>query len=193
MNQLTPLMSINNTNSNVRYTAPAIALHWLMAWLIIAVYFLGLSIDALPVGPDRIQVVGWHKWLGVTIAFLWGFRVLWRAGHRPPALPASSPAWQNAASHLVHVALYLLMIAIPVSGWLMSSAKGYTTNFFGLFDLPNLLMKDKALGHTLKEVHEVLANSLMALVGLHIAAALKHQLIDKDNLLGRMRPARKTK
>ena len=193
MNQLTPLMSINNTNSNVRYTAPAIALHWLMAWLIIAVYFLGLSIDALPVGPDRIQVVGWHKWLGVTIAFLWGFRVLWRAGHRPPALPASSPAWQNAASHLVHVALYLLMIAIPVSGWLMSSAKGYTTNFFGLFDLPNLLMKDKELGHTLKEVHEVLANSLMALVGLHIAAALKHQLIDKDNLLGRMRPARKTK
>ncbi len=193
MNQLTPLMSINNTNSNVRYTAPAIALHWLMAWLIIAVYFLGLSIDALPVGPDRIQVVGWHKWLGVTIAFLWGFRVLWRAGHRPPALPASSPAWQNAASHLVHVALYLLMIAIPVSGWLMSSAKGYTTNFFGLFDLPNLLMKDKELGHTLKEVHEVLANSLMALVGLHIAAALKHQLVDKDNLLGRMRPARKTK
>ncbi|MGV0952843.1 MAG: cytochrome b [Fluviibacter sp.] len=186
-------MSINNTNSNVRYTAPAIALHWLMAWLIIAVYFLGLSIDALPVGPDRIQVVGWHKWLGVTIAFLWGFRVLWRAGHRPPALPASSPAWQNAASHLVHVALYLLMIAIPVSGWLMSSAKGYTTNFFGLFDLPNLLMKDKELGHTLKEVHEVLANSLMALVGLHIAAALKHQLVDKDNLLGRMRPARKTK
>lgn len=193
MNQLTPLMSINNTNSNDRYTAPAIALHWLMAWLIIAVYFLGLSIDALPVGPDRIQVVGWHKWLGVTIAFLWGFRVLWRAGHRPPALPASSPAWQNAASHLVHVALYLLMIAIPVSGWLMSSAKGYTTNFFGLFDLPNLLMKDKELGHTLKEVHEVLANSLMALVGLHIAAALKHQLVDKDNLLGRMRPARKTK
>ena len=193
MNQLTPLMSINNTNSNVRYTAPAIALHWLMAWLIIAVYFLGLSIDALPVGPDRIQVVGWHKWLGVTIAFLWGFRVLWRASHRPPALPASSPAWQNAASHLVHVALYLLMIAIPVSGWLMSSAKGYTTNFFGLFDLPNLLMKDKELGHTLKEVHEVLANSLMALVGLHIAAALKHQLVDKDNLLGRMRPARKTK
>lgn len=193
MNQLTPLMSINNTNSNVRYTAPAIALHWLMAWLIIAVYFLGLSIDALPVGPDRILVVGWHKWLGVTIAFLWGFRVLWRAGHRPPALPASSPAWQNAASHLVHVALYLLMIAIPVSGWLMSSAKGYTTNFFGLFDLPNLLMKDKELGHTLKEVHEVLANSLMALVGLHIAAALKHQLVDKDNLLGRMRPARKTK
>ena len=184
-------MTQNNIPDAQRYTRPAIALHWLMAWIIIAVYFLGLSIDELPVGPDRIQVIGWHKWLGVTIAFLWGFRVLWRAGHRPPALPTSSPAWQNSVSHLVHIALYILMIAIPVSGWLMSSAKGYTTNFFGLFDLPNLLAKDKELGHTLKEVHEVLANSLIALVGLHIGAALKHQIIDKDNLLDRMRPAKK--
>ena len=85
------------------------------------------------------------------------------------------------------------MIAIPVSGWLMSSAKGYTTNFFGLFDLPNLLEKDKPLAHTLKEVHEVLANGLMLLVALHIGAALKHQLIDKDNLLARMRPDRKNR
>lgn len=186
-------MTQNNLAESSRYTPPAIALHWLMAWLIIAVYFLGLSIDSIPVGPDRIQVVGWHKWLGVTIAFLWGFRVLWRATHRPPAAPASSPAWQNHAAHLVHIALYLLMIAIPVSGWLMSSAKGYTTNYFGLFDLPNLIEKDKALGHTLKEAHELLANLLIALAGLHIAAALKHQWIDKDNLLGRMRPARKDK
>jgi len=186
-------MTQNNLADNTRYTPPAIALHWLMAWLIIAVYFLGLSIDEIPVGPDRIQVIGWHKWLGVTIAFLWGFRVLWRASHRPPAPPASSPAWQNHAAHLVHFALYVLMIAIPVTGWLMSSAKGYTTNFFGLFDLPNLLEKDKPLGHTLKEVHEVLANLLIALAGLHIGAALKHQFIDKDNLLARMRPARKNK
>ena len=184
-------MTENISHNIARYTRPAIALHWLMAWIIIAVYFLGLSIEALPVGPDRIQVIGWHKWLGVTIAFLWGFRVLWRAGHRPPPLPSTSPAWQNNVSHLVHITLYILMIAIPVSGWLMSSAKGYTTNFFGLFDLPNLLTKDKELGHTLKEIHEVLANSLIALVGLHIGAALKHQIIDKDNLLDRMRPLRK--
>lgn len=184
-------MTQNNLTDSARYTPPAIALHWLMAWLIIAVYFLGLSIGQLPIGPDRIQVVGWHKWLGVTIAFLWGFRVLWRASHPPPADPATSPSWQNRAAHLVHLALYVLMIAIPVSGWLMSSAKGYTTNYFGLFDLPNLLEKDKALGHTLKEVHGLLANLLIALAGLHIVAALKHQLIDKDNLLGRMRPARK--
>lgn len=181
---------MQNTTST-RYVRPAIALHWLMACLIIAVYFMGISIDDLPVGPDRIMVVTWHKWLGVTIAFLWFARVAVRLTNQPPALPAASPAWQNMAAHLVHIALYVLMIAIPVSGWLMSSAKGYTTTFFGLFDLPNLLEKDKALGHTIKEIHGFMANLLMVLIVAHIGAALKHQLFDKDNLLDRMRPARK--
>lgn len=174
-----------------RYARPAIALHWLMAWIIIAAYFMGLTIDEIPAGPDRIQIVTWHKWLGVTIAFLWFARVVVRLNNQVPTLPTNSPAWQNKLAQLTHIALYLLMIAIPVSGWLMSSAKGYTTNFFDLFDLPNLLDKDKALAHTLKEVHEVLANSLMILVAVHIAAALKHQLVDKDQLLERMRPERR--
>lgn len=182
-----------NTSAPTRYTYPAIALHWLMACLIVAVYFMGLSIDDFPVGPDRIVFVTWHKWLGVTIALLWFIRVSVRLRNQPPALPASSPAWQNQLANLTHIALYLLMIAIPVSGWLMSSAKGYTTTFFGLFDLPNLLEKDKPLAHTLKEAHELLANTLMILVVAHIGAALKHQFVDKDNLLERMRPERKTK
>ena len=93
----------------------------------------------------------------------------------------------------MHLLLYLLLIAIPVTGWLMSSAKGFTTNYFGLFDLPNLVGKDKALAHTLKELHGFLANSLMALVALHIAAAIKHQVIDKDNLMARMRMPRQVK
>ena len=87
---------------------------------------------------------------------------------------------------LTHLALYLLMLLIPIVGWLMSSAKGYTVNYFGLFELPDLVDKDKALGHQLKEIHEFLANGLMALVGLHILAALKHQFIDKDGLISRM-------
>lgn len=182
-----------NTNPTpiARYIRPAIALHWLMAWIIIAVYFMGLSIDDIPVGPDRIMVVTWHKWLGVTIALLWFVRVVVRLTNQPPAMPASSPVWQNKLASLTHIALYLLMIAIPVSGWLMSSAKGYTTTFFGLFDLPNLLEKDKPMAHTLKEVHETLANGLMLLVVVHIGAALKHQLLDKDNLMERMRPERR--
>jgi len=172
-----------------RYSTPAIALHWLMAWLVIATYFIGLGMGALPVGPERIQMVGWHKWLGLTVAYIWVIRVYWRATHQPPAPPAG-PAWQKLAAHIVHLLLYVLLIAIPLTGWLMSSAKGFTTNYFGLFDLPNLLDKDKALAHTLKNAHGLLANSLMALVALHIAAALKHQWIDKDNLLARMRHPR---
>jgi cytochrome b561 len=177
--------------SPLRYARPAIALHWLMAWLIIALYFVGISISDIPIGPDRIQVVTWHKWLGVCVALLWFIRVAVRLTHTPPPLPANSPAWQNTLAHGVHIALYVLMIAIPVSGWLMSSAKGFNTTFFGLFDLPNLIERDKALAATLKSVHGTLANLLMVLVVAHIGAALKHQLIDKDNLLERMRPERK--
>src|SRR5574343_1279236 len=130
-----------------RYTTPAIALHWLMAWLVIATYFIGLGMGELPIGPERIQMVGWHKWLGVTVAYVWAIRVYWRATHQPPAPPAGA-AWQNLAAHTVHGLLYVLLIAIPFTGWLMSSAKGFTTNYFGLFDLPKLLDKDKALAHT---------------------------------------------
>lgn len=182
--------TLPNASDSLRYTTPAIALHWFMAWLVLAAYFIGLGMGELPIGPERIQMVGWHKWLGVTIAYLWVLRVFWRASHQPPAQPAGTPRWQIGISHLVHLLLYILLIAIPLTGWLMSSAKGFTTNYFGLFDLPNLLDKDKALAHTLKEVHGFLANSLMALVVLHIAAAIKHQVIDKDNLMARMRMPR---
>lgn len=182
-----------NTSNSIRYTTPAIALHWLMAWLVIATYFIGLGMGELPIGPERIQMVGWHKWLGVTVAYLWVIRVIWRATHRAPPQSAGTPTWQIGVSHLVHLLLYILMIAIPLTGWLMSSAKGFTTNYFGLFDLPNLIEKDKALAQSLKDVHGFLANSLMALVVLHIAAAIKHQVIDKDNLMGRMRLPRQGK
>ena len=182
-----------HTDVSLRYSTPAIALHWLMAWLVIATYFIGLGMGELPIGPERIQMVGWHKWLGVTVAYLWVLRVFWRATHQAPAQPAGTPGGRVSASHLVHLRLYILLIAIPLTGWLMSSAKGFTTNYFGLFDLPNLLEKDKALAQTLKEAHEFLANSLMALVALHIAAAIKHQVIDKDNLMARMRLPRQGK
>lgn len=140
----------------------------------------------MPLSPLRIVGFSWHKWLGITVLFLVIIRLLWRATHPAPKLDLKMPIWQEKVMALTHVALYLLMFAIPLVGWLMSSAKGYTVNYFGLFDLPDLVGKDKALGHQLKEVHELLANVLVALVGLHVLAALKHQFIDKDGLLGRM-------
>jgi cytochrome b561 len=172
--------------NKVRYTSIAIILHWVMALLIFATWSIAIAVDDMPLSPIRITGISWHKWLGVTIFFLVILRLLWRAIHPAPALNLAMPAWQERAMKLTHLALYLLMLLIPIMGWLMSSAKGYTVNYFGLFELPDLVDKDKALGHQLKEIHEFLANGLMALVGLHILAALKHQFIDKDGLLSRM-------
>jgi cytochrome b561 len=169
-----------------RYTTIAIILHWIMALLIISAWIVGILIDEIPKGPLRITTISWHKWVGITIMFLWLARSLWRITHRPPDLNVQMPAWQTKIMHLTHITLYVLMLAIPVTGWLMSSAKGYTVNYFGLFDLPDFVEADKTLGHTLKEVHEFLANSIMALIGIHILGAMKHQFLDKDGLLLRM-------
>jgi len=172
--------------SSARYNLFSVVIHWVMALLILITWSIAIVVGDMPLIPLRIVGFSWHKWLGITVLFLVIIRLLWRATHPAPKLDLKMPIWQEKVMALTHVALYLLMFAIPLVGWLMSSAKGYTVNYFGLFDLPDLVGKDKALGHQLKEVHELLANVLVALVGLHVLAALKHQFIDKDGLLGRM-------
>ena len=172
--------------NNARYNPFSVAIHWVMALLILTTWSIAIVVGDMPLSPERIAGISWHKWLGVTVLFLVIIRLLWRATHPTPKLDLKMPIWQEKVMTLTHVSLYLLMFAIPMVGWLMSSAKGYTVNYFGLFDLPDLLGKDKVLGHQLKEVHELLANVLVALVGLHVLAALKHQFIDKDGLLSRM-------
>jgi len=179
VNGLQKLLSNYVAKMGARYTNIAVLLHWVMALLILITWSIAIAVGDMPLSPARIAGLSWHKWLGTTIFFLVLFRLLWRASHPAPPLDTPMPAWQKKAAHLLHLALYFLMFTIPLVGWLMSSAKGYTVNYFGLFELPDLVEKDKALGHQLKEVHE-------ALVGLHILAALKHQLIDKDGLLSRM-------
>jgi cytochrome b561 len=169
-----------------KYTPVAVGLHWVMAALILATWSIAIVVGDMPLSPARIAGFSWHKWIGTTVFFLVIVRLIWRATHPAPKLDIAVPAWQKKAMELTHLALYILMIAIPVIGWVMSSAKGYTVNYFGLFDLPDLVDQNKNLGHQLKEVHEWLANVLMVLVGLHILAAVKHHFIDKDGLLYRM-------
>ena len=115
-------------------------------------------------------------------------RLGWRLSHRPPELPAGMPAWQSKAAVATHALLYLLMMAVPLSGWLMSSAKGFQTVYFGVLPLPDLLAKNAELGELLEEVHELLNFSMAALVIAHIVAALKHHFIDRDDVLSRMLP-----
>lgn len=169
-----------------RYSTLSIILHWLIALGIFVCFPLGLYMADLKLSPTKLQLISYHKWLGVTIFALLVIRILWRVTHQAPALPNQMPKWQIAASHLTHSALYLLMIAIPVSGWLMSSAKGFTTVYFGIFPLPDLLEKNKEVADLLESTHATLNYILLAFVILHIAGALKHQFIDKDNLINRM-------
>jgi cytochrome b561 len=171
-----------------RYTATAIALHWLMAALILCLFGVGLYMSGLPLSPTKLQIYSWHKWGGVTVFLLVFARLAWRVTHQPPPLPAAMPRWQQLAAHAGHAALYLLMIAIPLSGWLMSSAKGFQTVYFGVLPIPDLLAKNKELGDTLRDVHQALNFLMIALVAGHVGAALKHHFIDRDDILTRMSP-----
>lgn len=172
-----------------KYTKTAIALHWLIALLIIAAFALGVTMVDIPgLTPTKLKYFSWHKWLGVTVLALVSVRLLWRLTHAAPALPAGMPAWQVKVSDLMHGALYLLMFAVPVSGYFYSLAAGVPVTYLGVLPLPVLIEPNPELKVLLKAVHYWLNMTLLASVGLHVAAALKHQFIDRDGVLKRMLP-----
>ena len=170
------------------YTATAKLLHWIMALLLCGLLALGFYMHDLPLSPEKLQLYAWHKWAGVTAFLLLVIRLLWRLTHRPPALPEAMPKPLQFVAHAGHLLLYGLMIAIPLSGWLMSSAKGFQTVYFGLLPIPDLLGKDKELGDLLASVHQALNLLFVVVLAGHIGAALKHHYIDKDDILTRMLP-----
>ena len=171
-----------------RYTRTAKALHWLMAILFFGLLALGFYMHDLPLSPDKLKLYSWHKWAGVSAFLLVWFRLFWRVTHRPPALPDSMPRVMQVAAHAGHFLLYALMLAIPLSGWLMSSAKGFQTVWFGILPIPDLLNKNKELGDLLQTVHMSLNLLFVATIVGHVGAALKHHFIDKDDILTRMLP-----
>ena len=175
----------------MRYTRTAMSLHWLIALMIIGLFAFGLYMVELPLSPQKLKYYSYHKWAGVTVFLLVLLRLVWRITHRPPELPASMPGWQVKAAKAGHHLLYVLMVIVPLSGWLMSSAKGFQTVWFGVLPLPDLLAKDAALGDVLLWVHRVLNWLFMAVVAGHVAAALKHHFIDRDGTLARMWPGRR--
>jgi cytochrome b561 len=173
---------------NTQYTRTAISLHWLIALILLAGFSLGLYMHDLPLSPQKLKYYSWHKWIGITIFMLGLIRVGWRLTHRAPGLPSSMPQWQRKAATASHVLLYVLILIIPISGWLYSSASGVPVVYLKLVPLPDLVAPDKALAAQLKLLHKTLNFSLAALVFLHIAAAIKHQFADRDGLLTRMLP-----
>lgn len=164
------------------------ALHWGMAALILCLMMLGVVMTEMPLSPEKLQYYSWHKWAGISVFVLVWLRLIWRGFHPAPEYPEHMSLMTRRMATLAHIALYVLMVVIPVSGWLLSSAKGVQTVWFGVLPLPDLLEKDKELGHLLHEVHEALNLGLAILLVGHVGAALKHHWIDRDDILKRMLP-----
>ncbi len=175
---------------NAQYSFTAKTLHWLMAAGLAGLVALGSYMADLPFSPAKLQLYSWHKWAGVSLFLLVLVRLAWRIFNPPPALPAHMGWFERLVAHAGHGALYLLMFAIPLTGWLMSSAKGFQTVWFGVLPIPDLLQRDIELGTLLAEVHESLNMLLVLVVIGHALAALKHHFVDKDDVLKRMLPQR---
>lgn len=199
-----------------RYTTVAIVLHWLIALSIIGLiavgFWMSTTADALDtmtreerraLGPQLVQVYQLHKSMGLSVLVLSLIRLGWRLAHKPPPAPAATPAWQKAVAAITHGAFYVLMIAAPLTGWAYVSsgfnaegeAFSATTMWFGLFEVPHIPFiaeageeMRKAIAASAYEAHELVAYATIALLVLHIGAALKHQFIDRDGVAGRMSP-----
>jgi len=171
--------------ANSYYTRTAIALHWSMAGLILAALFMGWTMTDMDISPGRLKLYNYHKWVGVTVLGLALFRLVWRWTHAAPAL-LPMPVWQQWSARIGHGLLYLLMLAVPMAGWVYSNASGYPVVYLGKLPLPNLVEADKALAAVWIEIHETLAISLAVVAGLHVLAALQHHFVSKDTTLRRM-------
>lgn len=171
-----------------RYTTTAIIFHWLIALMIIGSFTMGLVMTEMSLSPTKLKYYSWHKWAGVTILGLATLRLLWRLTHTAPPYPSSMPGWQKTSANALHGLLYVLMFAVPVSGYFYTLSAGYPVVYFGLFELPVLIEKNEELKPILQGVHFWLNMTLAGCVSIHIGAALKHQFIDRDGVLKRMYP-----
>lgn len=172
-----------------QYTRTAIGLHWIMAILIVAAFGLGLIMTDIPgFTMTKLKYYSWHKWLGVTVFLFAVIRVLWRATHPAPALDPNISRIENWLAHVVHMLLYVLIFAVPLSGYFYSLAAGFPIVYLGIIPIPSLIGPHPEIADTLKEIHEILVYGMAGLVGLHVAGALKHYVIDRDGTLARMLP-----
>lgn len=177
-------MLFRNTKNN--YGWIAILLHWLMAIIMIALLAMGLYMVRLPISLAKLKLYGWHKEYGILILALVLVRVAWRLSNYMPLLPSTMPKWEKLAARSAHLAFYLFMFALPLSGWMISSAAGLPVSFFGLFVLPDLISPDESIRLVLQQLHEWLGYGLIALIILHVSAALQHHFYNRDDILRRM-------
>jgi len=179
-------MALKNTTH--RWGAVAQLLHWLIVVLIIVQFTLALLAGDLPSGMKKLTLLARHKSFGITVLGLASMRLLWRWVNPTPPLPPTLKPYERKLARLTHTLLYVLLFAMPLSGWMMSSARGFPVSWFGFFQLPDLVPKNQSLYHALVTTHGTLALLLGAVIVLHVAAALKHHFVLKDDTLRRMLP-----
>jgi len=171
------------------------ALHWLIALMIIGLIGSGLLMTNEGV-PNRFVIYQWHKSFGITVLFFSFIRLFWRLRHKPPTLPDGMKPWEITTSKVTHIGFYVLMIGVPLLGWAMISASRLPieTQLFYTLPWPDMpgIPKEKHVESLLKTLHKLGGKLIIALLVLHIGAALKHQFITKDNLFARMVPFLKT-
>jgi cytochrome b561 len=162
--------------------------------LIITQVVLALVAEDLPLGMKKLAVLARHKSVGITILMLAVVRLGWRLSHREsPVLPPTLKPYERVLAHFTHVGLYVLLFAMPITGWIMSSARNFPVSWFNVFQLPDLVAPNKALYDAMVTTHGALALALGIIVALHVLGALKHHFVMKDDVLRRMLPFTKTR
>jgi len=180
-------------NSTTRWGAIAQLLHWVIVALIITQFVLASIADSLPLGLAKLAMLARHKSVGITILGLAVIRLLWRFVNPTPTLPDTLKPYERVLAKLTHFALYALLLVMPITGWMMSSARNFPVSWFNLVQLPDLVSPNRPLYDTLLRTHAALAWLLVAVAALHVAAALKHHFFLKDDVLRRMLPFTRTR
>lgn len=179
---------MSEQNETKSFNAPARAFHWIAGILMIVATLLALYMMDMDDSPFKFELYGIHKSIGIIVLVLFLPRILWRLKSGHPGKIPTHKGWEKLASNIVSWSLYALMLGLPLSGWLMSSAGGYPISIFGLIDVPALVEKNKEIGGLAHSAHELMGDALQILILLHIAGTLKHVFVDKDLTLYRMLP-----
>jgi cytochrome b561 len=179
---------MNFRNTTRAWGALSKALHWIIVLLIINQWLIAERADDLPNGLAKLQALAWHKSFGITVLMLAIVRLVWRWLNPVPSLDGLAKPWERVLATLSHVLLYALIFAMPLTGWMMSSARNFPVSWFRLFQLPDLVAPDKALYEQMLDLHHLLFKVLVGVAVLHVAGALKHHFIDRNEVLKRMLP-----
>ncbi len=175
-------------NSQDRYGAVAQTLHWAMALLIVCLVGLGWYMTDLETSPRKFELYGLHKSTGMVVLALAVVRLAWRLVNPAPPLPAGMPRWETGLAKGAHHAIYALLFLVPVSGYLFNATANFPLSIYGLFTVPNLVGPSETLKPITQTAHHWLGSALVGILLLHVAGALKHHFVSRDDVLTRMLP-----